>query len=214
MDNYFILIDKYIAPTVLVFFGALLGYFFTNRIENKRQKNLYKSLYEEIERLNRPLKYYFPILLEQFTNPKQKEIKGTRPINLRLLEEIVIALMPTRFSLNNDQMDFIHNLRIVTLFFEKNQGDRDDEACNKVTQDNLYLLNPLKTHELIISCIDLIVLLDRFSTKKRKFSLLDHISFNHKYKKTCELSGIEYNEETYQNIFSQLPQTIKDDMTP
>ncbi|WOD09238.1 hypothetical protein [Marinomonas sp. GJ51-6] len=196
MNEYLPLVDKYIAPAILVLVGAFLGYFFSNRLENKRQKNLYDSLYREVERINDPLKLYFPILLEQINAPKQQTINGIKPIYLDYLEAITIELMSTKYSLNNDQLNFIHNFKTLIYHFEKEYNERDKEA----DKGSFFQLNPKKTIEIAFKCIDMIYVLDKFSLQKENFTLAESLPFIDKYKRSCELSNIEFDENTYQKI--------------
>lgn len=205
MDEYFILIDRYIAPTALVFFGALLGYFFTNYLENKRQKNLKVSFYQEINRVNQYLKDYLPTLVIQFNNPKQKTIVGIKPIYFIFLEAIIIELMSTKYSLTSKQLDLIHNLKAKLNHFESTYQDRDEAATKQLLQQNTHFcrLNPSQTVLLILDCIEIIYFLELLCSQKEKFTFTEN-TFQDQYQKSFKLSGIEYNEATYKRIVNSL----------
>lgn len=204
MDEYFILIDRYIAPTALVFFGALLGYFFTNHLENKRQKNLKVSFYQEINRINQYLKDYLPTLVIQFNNPKQKTIAGIKPIYFEFLEAIIIELMSTKYSLTSKQLDLIHNLKAKLNHFESTYQDRDETASKQLQQNAHFCrLNPSQTVLLILDCIEIIYFLELLYSQKEKFTFTEN-TFQDQYQQSFKLSGIEYSEATYKRIVSSL----------
>ncbi|MEP0072402.1 MAG: hypothetical protein ABJE79_06840 [Marinomonas sp.] len=73
------------SPVIHVLIGAFLGFLASNNIENKKQKNLKTSLYQEADRINKQFKDYLPILLNQLHQPKQEIIEDTKPTYLNFL---------------------------------------------------------------------------------------------------------------------------------
>jgi hypothetical protein len=163
-----------------------------------------------MDRINQRFKNYLSVLVDQFGNPKQEAIEGTKPIYFNFLEAIIIELMATKYSLTSEQLDLIHNLKAKLYGFEKTYQNRDDEAYNAMdnTGVNFFRLNPNHTVQLILDCIETIYFLDQFCSQKEKFTLSQQVSFQNKYQTAFRLCDIEYNEETYKKINRCLEQLL------
>jgi flagellar basal body-associated protein FliL len=59
------------SPVTHLLIGAFLGFLASNNIENRNQKNLNTSLYQEADRISKQFKDYLPILVNQLNKPKQ-----------------------------------------------------------------------------------------------------------------------------------------------
>ena len=197
--------------------GALVGVFLGHRLTislyRDRTNSLEKAFYNEFEIVRDDFKYWFPILIEEYDAPLRDQYYGPTPLDLRLVESLVVELAGTDKIISPDQRMLLSRLERMICKIRKDGKNRSiiikkwiENSQNMNKQEKLHIKNKLEfiTAQLIIDVSEGIYFLEKLVNERNKFAIGDVESINVYLERSFEYCNLSFDNDKWGNIIQRL----------
>jgi hypothetical protein len=188
--------------------GALIGVFLGHRLAvslfRERSKALENAFYNDFSILKDDLISWFPALLEEYRSPLKQRYSGPAPLDLKLIENLIVELAGTDRMISSDQRMLVS--RMERSIESIKQKDKTRDIYIKRWLENEKELNGSERHDissrisfitaqLLVDVSQGIYFLDKALSERNKFTISDDSSISAFMKHACSATSLDFNRE-------------------
>jgi hypothetical protein len=197
--------------------GALIGVFLGHRLAvslfRERSKALENAFYNDFYILKDDLISWFPALLEEYRGPLKLSYSGPAPLDLKLIENLIVELAGTDRMISPDQRRLVSRMERSIEGIKKKDKTRDiyikrwlenEEELNGSEKHDISSHISFITAQLLVDVSQGIYFLDKVLSERKKFAISDDSSILTFMKHACSATNSNFDREECSAIVSRL----------
>jgi hypothetical protein len=197
--------------------GALIGVFLGHRLAvslfRERSKALENAFYNDFSILNDDFISWFPALLEEYRDPFKQSYSGPAPLDLKLIEKLIVELAGTDRMISPDQRMLVSRMERSIEGIKKKDKTRDiyikrwlenEEELNGSERNDISRHISFITAQLLVDVSEGIYFLDRVLSERNKFAISDDSSISTFMKRACCATHSNFDHEECSAIVRRL----------
>jgi hypothetical protein len=197
--------------------GALVGVFFGHRLTismyRDRSNALEKAFYNEFEIIRDDFKDWFPALVDEYDTPLRNQYFGITPLDLRLVESLVVELAGTEKIISPDLRMLLSRLERMIGNIRVNDSNRNikikkwfenSQNMEKIERHDIKKEIEYITAQLLIDASQGLYFLEKVVNERNKFSIGDSGSINLFLERSFEVCNLEFNSDKWNTVIKRL----------
>jgi hypothetical protein len=205
--------DSLLSGTLGALIGVLLGHRLAIALYKQRAKYIEKAFYNEFEIIRDDFIHWFPRLAEEYREPLRGNYSGPGPLDLKLIESLVVELAGTDKIISPDQRMLLSRLDRMIDNIKRNDQTRDSqiknwiehgEATDKSGRIKIENAISFRTGQLLVDAAQGIYFLSRVVAERHKFTIGEHGSIFFFFEYACGVCEMEFKENEWSVIIKRL----------
>lgn len=197
--------------------GTLIGVFLGHRLAvslfRERSEALKNAFYNDFSILKDDLVGWFPALLGEYRNPLNQSYSGPAPLDLKLIENLIVELAGTDRMISPDQRMLVSRMERSIEGIKQKDKARDiyikrwlenEEELNGSERHDISSNISFITAQLLVDVSQGIYFLDKMLSERNKFTISDDSSISDFMKHACSSTNLNFNREECVAIVNRL----------
>lgn len=193
--------------------GVLLGHRLAVSLFRERSKALEKAFYNEFSIIKDDFLSWFPALLEEYRSPLKQSYSGPAPLDLKLIDNLVIELAGTDKMISPDQRMLVSRLERTIERIKQKDEARDvyvkqwlenEEELNSSERQHISSHISFITAQLLVDVSQGIYFLDKVLSERNKFIIADDSSILTFMEHACSSANIKFHREECSAIVNRV----------
>lgn len=205
--------DSLLSGILGALIGVLLGHRLAVALYKQRAKYIEKAFYNEFEIIRDDFIQWFPRLSEEYRESLRDNYSGPGPLDLKLIESLVVELAGTDKIISPDQRMLLSRLDQMIGNIKKNDRMRDSQIKKWIehgaTIDKRERIETgsaigFITGQLLVDAAQGIYFLSKVVEERHKFTIGEHGSTLFFFEYACKVCEMEFKENEWSVIIERL----------
>jgi hypothetical protein len=207
------MIESLLIGILVALVSVLISHRLTVTLDRKRSRSLEKTFYKEFNIIRDGFIHWFPTLVGEYYEPIRDNYSGLPPLDLKLLESLVVELADTDKIINPDQRKLLSRMERMIENLKKNDGNRvlyinrwleNGKEVNVSEKVEISSSISFITAKLLIDVAQGIYFLDKAMTEQKKFTINVDATILTYFEHSCAVCNMEFSSEKWNSIINRL----------